>query len=183
MFALSASPNSPTASVVLGAPGDTTFSISITNDTNHVAPRLVLESPELVRELRRVGYRAVSFREADGRNVVLPIRAVADSESISVAPAGLAGELARREFADSVAARLRGVGVDARARGADREILYVDGVPGSADVALGYANAVAGGMLSIDRLRALRFAQMIVAGPKRSWCWNLAELSRPVACQ
>jgi hypothetical protein len=183
LFLLSTSPNAPTAGVYMGAPGDTTLSISITNDTSHIAPRLVLENPPLVSELRRVGYRAVSFREAGGRIVVLPLPDPAGAKVLTAAPEGRSGEIARREFADSVAARLRNVGVDARARGAEREILYMEGLTGSADVALGYANAVSGGMLAMERLKALRFRRLIVAGPQRVWCWNLTELSGPVACK
>ena len=179
VFLLSTLPNAPQASVSMGALGDTTFAVSIDSDTNHIAPRLIMEDPTLVAHLRRVGYGAVSFRQA-GRVIVLPLRA--ETDSVAVAPPGAAGEAARRIYADSVATRLREAGVDARARGVEREILFVDGLSGSADVALGYANALAGGLLRLDRLRALRFTRMIVAGPKRSWCWNLVASSTPKAC-
>lgn len=182
VFLLSTLPNNPMASVSMGASGDTTFSVNIGNDTSHIAPRIVLDDPTLIAQLRQVGYRAVSFQDGD-RTLLLPLPAAPTSRTLAEVPSGVAGEVARRVFADSVAKRLREVGVDARARGAEREILFVDGLSGSADVALGYANAVAGGMLGIERLRALRFTRMIVAGPKRSWCWNLMETSRPVACR
>jgi hypothetical protein len=181
LFLLSTSPNAPTAGVYMGPPGDSTLSISISNDTDHIAPRLVLDNPSLIHELRRVGYRAISFRSAGGATVVLPLPGAGDS-TLAAAPQGPSGEVARREFADSVANRLRQVGVDARARGADREILYLDGLNGSADVALAYANAVAGGMLRVERLRALRFTRLIIANPRRAWCWNLAEPSPATAC-
>ncbi|HEY4303870.1 MAG TPA: hypothetical protein VGM82_05360 [Gemmatimonadaceae bacterium] len=181
LFLLSTSPNAPTAGVFTGGDGDSTLSISISNDTNHIAPRLVLENPPLVAELRSVGYRAVSFRDETGRTVVVPLPDATPLE-VPTAPTGQAGEIVRRQFADSVAMRLRSVAADARARGPEREILYLDGLRGSGEIALGYANAVAGGMLSLERVRALRFTRMIVAGPTSLWCWNLAEMSGPVAC-
>ena len=182
IFLLSTLPSAATASVSMGLPGDTSLSVNIGNDTNHIAARMVLEDPVLVSQLRRVGYRAVSFQDV-GRTIVLPLPAALDSERVAATPFGVAGEVARRMFADSVSTRLREVGADARARGAEREILFVDGLSGSGDVALGYANAVAHGMLALDRLRALRFTRIVVAGPKRAWCWDLASSSRAAACR
>jgi hypothetical protein len=183
VFLLSTLPNAPTASVYGGRPGDTTLTVSIPNDTNHAAARAVLQSATMVRQLRSVGYRAVSFLDAgSGGMVVLPLPDPSATELIASAPTGAQGEAARRAFADSLSVRLRAVGSDARARGADREVLYLDGLSGSANVALGYANAVAGGVLTFERLKALRFDRLVVAARGGLWCWNMAELSGPTPC-
>lgn len=183
VYVLSTLPNAPAASVYGGRPGDTTLTVSIPNDTNHAAARLVLQSPTLVRQLWGVGYRALSFLDAgSGGMVVLPLPDPSATELVSNAPTGVQGELARRAFADSLSVRLRTVGSDARARGVEREVLYVDGLSGSANVALGYASAVTGEMLTFERLKALRFARLVVAARGGSWCWNVVDLSGPTAC-
>jgi len=180
-FALSTAPNSQAPSIYPGQAADTTLTVSIPGDTNQGGAQLLLQSPSLVRQLWRVGYRAVSFPDARGGTTVLTLQDPSAAE-LMAAPVGAQGELARRTFADSASVRLRAVGSDARARGAEREILYLDGLSGSANVALGYANAVTGGMLALERLKSLRFARLVVAGSARSWCWNLAELTGPTPC-
>jgi hypothetical protein len=183
VFVLSTSPNSPAPSIYTGQPGDSTLTVSIPGDTNHAAAQLVLQSPSLVRQLWSVGYRSVSFPDARAdRTVTVSLPDPSAAELIATAPTGAQGELARRNFADSASVRLRAVGADARARGAEREVLYLDGLSGSANVAFGYANAVTGGMLALARLRALRFARLVVAGHAGSWCWNLSEPSGPTSC-
>ncbi len=183
-FLLSTARNPPNVSVYGGSPSESTLTISIGNDTNYSAPRLVLDSPTLVRELWDVGYRAVSFPDSGSRRtMILPLRdPSASAASMATAPAGAAGALARRDFADTVAAQLRAIGADARARGADRQILYLTGLRGSASVALNYATAVSGGMLAMDHLRALRFTRLVVAAGGQSWCWDTTEPSGPAAC-